>query len=322
MAQSRAPIWFAAVLVAGPALGLPSDVPERTVVPFEMNRFDHMVVALDINGLSATTGVIDTAATFAMIDSNVALRGGVAAPDAASRTINILGVNGDRDYPVVRLDTVTAGNLRIHAIDAAFNNEIDVPGAAINVLPASAFPGDVLEFDFEARTISAYDGKPEVRRTHYADAVKYSDDGGLIFIDVRINGKLGRALIDTGSSLSYVNTTFARAASMRRNDELTHLLFGATGDTETAWVGSARKIRLADFYVKGPNLMVADPVLLERLGLTDVPVMVLGLDFLSKFRLQFDRRKQQLILSMPDDSAGVSLDLSADATRLKSMKSR
>ncbi|MBI1399623.1 aspartyl protease family protein [Hyphomonas sp.] len=316
MARSRAFDVIVAVLMAGPALSA-SASDERAVIPFELNRFDHMIVQLEINGRASTTGVIDTAATFAMVDSTAALRSGVREPDAASRTVNILGVNGDQDYPVVRLDTISAGNLRMHAVDAAYNDNIEVPGAANNVLPASAFPGDVLEFDFEARTISAYDGKPDVKRTHYAGAVKYSDEGGLIFIGIRINGKPGRALIDTGSSLSYVNTTFARQSSMRRNEELTHRIFGATGDSESAWVGRARKIHLADFYVKNPDLMVSDPVLLERLGLTDEPVMVLGLDFLSKFRLQFDRRKHELILSIPDDNSAVGLDLSADATRLK-----
>lgn len=318
MAQSRGPIWQLAALAAGHALvANAAGATERAVIPFEMNRFDHMVVELRLNELTSTTGVVDTAATFAMVDSTAALRSGVAPPGAAARTVNILGVNGTQDYPVVRLNTVEAGNLRIHAVDAAFNNDIGVPGSAANVLPASAFPGDVLEFDFDEGTISAYDGRPDIARSRVSDSLAYTVEGGLIFIDVRINGKRGRALIDTGSSLSYVNTAFARQASMRRNEDLTHLLFGATGDTETAWIATARKVRLADFFVPDAHLMVSDPVLLEELGLLAEPVMVLGLDFLSKFRLQFDRRKQRLILSLPGDTAGrVGLALSADATRL------
>lgn len=317
MAKSRGPVWKVTGLVASLALGAPAaGAAERVVIPFEMNRSDHMIVELEFNGRTVTTGVVDTAATFAMVDADAALNSGVAAPDGANRTINILGVNGSQDYPVVLLDTVVAGNLRLQAVDAAYNTAPGVPGSAANVMPASAFPGDVLEFDFEAGTISAYDGKPDTVRTHFADSVTYTVEGGLIFIEVRINGKPGRALIDTGSSLSYVNSAFARAASMSRNEALTHLLLGATGDSETAWIGSVRKVRLADFYVKGPNLLVSDPVLLDELRLSGQPIMVLGLDYLSKFRLQFDRRRQRLILGMPGDRAGVTLDLSADATRL------
>lgn len=321
MAQSRGTVWQVAALMVGQAVASPSDLPQRMIIPFEMNRLDHMVVELQINDQISTTGVIDTAATFAMVDARAAQRSGVAVPDAAAPMINILGVNGDADYPVVRLDSVRLGNLSLHAMDAAYSTGLDVPGAAANILPSSAFPGDVLEFDFDTRTISAYDGKPDVAPGRVAKSLSYEIENGLIFVDIRINGKRGRALIDTGSSLSYVNSTFARLASMRRNDEMTSLLFGATGDTEKAWVASVRTMRLADFRIEQPNLLVSDPFLLERLGLKDEPVMILGLDFLSRFRIQFHRPKQQLILSIPKDpERGTFLQLYAPATRMDSTR--
>lgn len=318
MANSRASLGRKVLCAVGLGI-LPAEAwaSERLVIPFEINRSDHLVVDMELNGSTQTTGVVDTAATFAMIDSTIALRSGVVPPDAASERVNILGVNGNRLFPVVRLGTVKAGNASIFAVDAAYNEDLEVPGAANTVLPASAFPGDVLEFDFLARTITAYDGAPDVSRRHYADSMAYTVEGGLIFIPVRVNGKKGRALIDTGSSISYVNSAFAKHASMRRNDELTRHLFGATGDTEEAWIATVRKVRLADFFVERPNLMVADPILLEKLGLSAEPVMILGLDFLSKFRLQFDRRNQRLILSVPGDQVGgVELELQSAATRL------
>ncbi|MFN7164060.1 MAG: aspartyl protease family protein [Hyphomonas sp.] len=311
-------VWRIAALAATLALAPASArAAERTVIPFDINRFDHMVVEMVINGTERTTAVVDTAATFAMVASNVAVSSGVAPPPADARMVNILGVNGDRDFSVVRLDQVRTGNIHLLGLDAAYNDEIIVPGAASNVLPASAFRGDVLEFDFEARTITVYDGKPEQARSRYANAVSYTVDDGLIFIDIRINGKKGRALIDTGASISYVNSTFARRAGMRRNEDLTRYLLGATGDREAAWIATVRKVRVADFFVERPNLLVSDPVLIERLGLSDQPVMVLGLDFLSRFRLQFDRRSQKLILSVPGSQVGgVEMELQARATRL------
>lgn len=321
MATCRATGWWIAALAAAltcvPPAAQAAQAAERTVIPFDINRFDHMVVEMVVNGTAPTTAVIDTAATFAMVDSNVAHRSGVAPPGADAQMVNILGVNGDRDFSVVRLDQIRTGNSHLLGIDAAYNDHIEIPGAASNVLPASAFRADVLEFDFEARTISVYDGKPEVTLSRYANALAYTVEDGLIFVDVKINGKKGRALIDTGASISYVNSTFAKRASMRRNEDLTHRLLGATGESETAWITTVRKVRLADFFLEWPNLLVSDPVLLERLGLADEPVMVLGLDYLSKFRLQFDRPGQRLILSVPGSQVGgVEMDLQAPATRL------
>ena len=319
MATRRASkIWIAAAFCAAGTVPAYASVSDRLVIPFEINRFDHMVVEMQINGAAMTSGVVDTAATFAMVDSAVAARSGVQPPGEGARRVNILGVNGEGDYPVVHLETVLTGNARIKAMDAAYVEGIDVPGVASNVLPASAFPGDVLEFDFDSGTISAYDGKPDVHDRRYADSVPYTVEGGLIFVDIRVNGRKGRGLIDTGASLSYVNSAFAKRASMRRNDDLTRQLLGATGDTQDAWIVSVRQIRLADFVVERPDLLVSDPVLLEKLGLSEEPIMVLGLDFLSRFRLQFDRPNENLILSLPQKAVvGVDLKLNVDATRLK-----
>lgn len=299
-------------VVAGPALA-----SGRLEIPFRINHRDHMVVDLQINDAAEVTGVVDTAATFAMVDSTAALRSGIAPPSGDARMVNILGVNGDRNFPVVQLGTVAAGNVRLNAVDAAYNEDIAVPGSPLNVLPASAIPGDVLEFDFEEGIIAVYDGKPRNAPSRYVDTLDYTVEGGLVFVSIRMNGKRGRALIDTGSSITYINSVFADIADVERDDQLTRYLLGATGETEDLWVGTPRKVRLGDFMVERPSLMVSDPVLLDRLGLADQPVMVIGLDFLSKFRVQFDRPRSHLLLSVPGHKVGgVRLDLSAPASRL------
>lgn len=307
---------FAAVLVLAAAPAFAAGAA-RTIIPFEISEHQHMIVELEINDRTRTTGVVDTAATFAMVDSREVAGSGVVPPDATSRQVNILGVNGERLYPVVRIGTVDLGALRLNALDAAYSEDMDVPGAAANVLPVSAFPGDVLELDFEDGLISLYDGRPEINRSRYSDSLPFMIEDGLIFIPVRINGKTGRALVDTGSNLSYVNSAFARFAGMKRDEDNTRRLLGITGDSADLSVVSVRKIRFADFFIENPKLMVSDPVLLEKLGLEDEPVMVLGLDLLSRFQVQFDRRRGRVILSVPGSSVGgVEMDLQAPASRL------
>lgn len=304
----------ALVLAAPPAFAAGA---ARTIIPFEISEHEHMIVELEINDRTRTTGVVDTAATFAMVDSREVAGSGVLPPDAASRQVNILGVNGERLYPVVHIGSIDLGGLRLSALDAAYSEDMDVPGAAANILPVSAFPGDVLELNFEDGVISLYDGRPEIDRSRYADSLPFTLDDGLIFIPVQINGKIGRALVDTGSNLSYVNSAFARFANMKRDDETTRRLLGITGDSAGLSVVAARKIRFADFFIENPKLMVSDPVLLEKLGLEDEPVMILGLDILSRFQVQFDRRNSRVIFSVPGSSVGgAEMDLQAPATRL------
>lgn len=290
---------------------------ERLVVPFQINDLEHMVVPIVINNQHHTTGVIDTAATFAMVDGRSAVQGGVTPPGVDSPKVNILGINGARDFPVVRLSSVRAGNVNLGAVDAAYNRDLDIPGAAANVLPSSAFPGDILEFDFRTKLISAYDGRPDRPHTTYYDRIPYTLEDGLIFVDVRINGRKGKALIDTGSNLTFVNTAFAEHAGLRTNLNKTLLLQGSTGRDKSVRVATARKVKLADFFFNDADLLVTDPVMFDMMGIRDEPVMVLGLDFLSEFKVQFDRRHKRMILILPDSAVkGVTVDLMARDTRL------
>ena len=317
MAKRQGSIWKSAALAAALASApLLAHAAERLVIPFHISELEHMVVRLEINGTTVTTGVVDTAATFAMVDSRTAIQSGVAAPDAESEKVSILGVNGAKTYPIVRLDSVKTGNVRLGALEAAYSRDLDIPGTAANVLPSSAFPGDVLEFDFRNRLISVYDGRPDRPTTTYHDSVPYKLDGGLMYVDIRINGRKGRALIDTGSNLTYVNSAFANLAKLTTNFEKTQLLQGATGGDQSVRIATARKVTLADFNFEGADLFVTDPELFNLLGLKDEPVMVIGLDLLSEFKVQFDRRRNRIILSLPDSAVqGVGVELMARDTR-------
>lgn len=318
MAQSRGLMRGAVAVAAAMTLfAAPAMAAERLVIPFELSEMDHMLVKLEINGGTMTTGVVDTAATFAMIDSRTARNSGVVPPGANSPLVNVLGVNGERMYPIVQLDKVKLGNLNLNALKAAYAREIDIPGTASNVLPASALPGDVLQFDFRAGLISAYDGRPDRPHEAYFDSLKYELEDGLMFIEVRINGRKGRALIDTGSNLTYVNSAFSEHARMRTDLEKTQILQGATGGDESVQVATARKVQIGGFKFENADLFVSDPVLFDRLGLRDEPIMVIGLDVLSAFTVQFDRKRNRLVLILPDTTLrGVRYELMARDTRL------
>lgn len=276
----------------------------RLAIPFEINDFRHMVVAIEVNGVATSTGVLDTAATYMMIDSATAQRGGIDAPGDDAPHVTILGLNGERDYPVVRIDRIAIGNLQMAGLNAAWSPDIDIPGTAANVLPSSAFPGDVLEFDFDKGLIVAYDGRPQRRSTEQSDRLDYELIDGLMFIDVRINGRKGRALVDTGSNLTYVNSAYAALADLPRDRDRTKRLLGVTGDSSNVWITNAKKVSVADFSVSRLDLLVSDPALFDQLGFAGEPLMVIGLDVLSQFRVQIDRSRQQIVLSVPGSRLG------------------
>lgn len=296
--------------------GLQAFASERLVIPFEMNEQDHMVIHMEVNGDDRAIAMIDTAATFPMIDRRTARLAGVLDPGEDPVMVNVLGLTGEDIFPVVELDRLMVGNVVKTDIPVALNLDLDVLGAA-SVLPASAFEGDVIDFDFSNGRVMIYNGRPDRNPGQSPSVLRYEESNGLMFVEVRINGRKGRALIDTGSSITYVNSRFAENARMTANVEKTQILQGATGGDQSLRVSSARLFAIGDYRVARVDVLVSDPPLFEYLGMHEEPAMVLGLDLLSAFRMQIDRRRHRIVFSLPDDGRNTkTLNLNARDTRI------
>ena len=64
------------------------------------------------------------------------------------------------------------------------------------------------------------------------------------------------------------------------------------------------------------ELLVSDPPVFQYYGMQDEPLLVLGTDFLSLFRLQIDRGEEEIRLMKPRPSKGISIDLHPRASRI------
>lgn len=295
--------------------GFPAFASERQVFPFEINDQDHMMVNVSVND-NAATAVIDTAATFPMIDGRTARIAGIPPLGDNPPMVNVLGITGAEVYPVVRLERLMIGNVLKTDLPVALNTRLDVPGTH-SVLPASAFEGDVIDFDFQNQRVMVYNGRPDRSAYLIPSVQKIEEVDGLFFTEVKINGRKGRALIDTGSSVTYINSRFAEKSGTKANVEKTEALQGATGGDLSLRIASARVITISEFRISNADILVTDPPMFEYLGIAEEPAMVLGLDLLSAFRMQIDRRRHRLVLSLPDEGKTTrSLNLNARDTRI------
>mgnify|MGYP001346899076 CR=1 FL=1 len=100
----------------------------------------------------------------------------------------------------------------------------------------------------------------------------------------------GQALIDTGSSITYMNSRFAEASNTRTNERKTEELLGITGEDFDVRMARVSRLEVGKLNLARLDLLVSDPLLFEYLGLSDEPVMVLGMDFITNFRMQIDRK--------------------------------
>ena len=114
-----------------------------------------------------------------------------------------------------------------------------------------------------------------------------------------------------------MNSRFADAAGARPNDEKTQTLRGITGGNVAIRVATARKIPpLGQHRGHRPRShRRGSRPCFSHLGMDDEPAMVLGLDYLSIFRVQLDRRRGYLVLGLRG-MGGVKLN--ATGTHIRS----
>lgn len=247
-----------------------------------------------INGVESSA-LIDTAATIPLIDDNYLDLEAVGenAPVVEETEARILGIGGQRFYPVARLPNLSAGSERWSDLRVAVNNESRFP-IQKSVLPISIFDTRVVDFDFKNDRVYLYDGRPKrVRRAHQT-SVSYQDVNSLIFVPVKINGVRGRALVDTGADISFINPAFAEQAKAKLDEERTALLRGSDLTRNRASIYQVRRIVFAENEFNRVAVPVLETDLFTELGFGDEPMMIFGMDLLQHFRVQVDRGRQKV----------------------------
>ncbi|MEQ8558647.1 MAG: aspartyl protease family protein [Henriciella sp.] len=296
---------LAAIIVFAAAANASQD----STIPFEMTATGHLVVDVTLNGEMESRAIVDTGATFALIDHRTAASIG-AVPDELAPTIDIIGLGTVGTFPVIEVGSITFGDVSMSDMTAAYNSQYPLPGAR-NVIPASGIPHRTLDFDFKNSRLRAYDRRPIRLHNSTTSRLPVQWIATLPFIELTVNGRKGLALIDTGSSVSYINSAFAENAAKSPEDFRTLELVGATGNVIPLRVLRSRRFELGDFRIRRLDVIVSDPEFLSYYGLEGQPVMVLGLDILKQFRLQLDRETSELRISRPGlsrrNSAGFSM---------------
>lgn len=304
-----------AVLAAFLCASLPVGASARHIVfPLTVSPGGYIHTPFKVNDTLELPAIIDTAATIAMIDASAAGRAGIDAPAPGQTRLPVYGLLGLREFPVISINSLSSETARIFQVGAAYNDRERMPGGQL-VIPATSFGGDVLDFDFPAGRLSVYDGRPQ-SNGRSSGRGRLTVEGGLMFAEVTVNGVKGKALIDTGSPFSFINSNMALAAKARPDEERTRSLQGATGGSLSVSVASVKRLSVARFNINRLNMIVADPVMFNDLGLQDEPAMLLGLDLLSYFRVQIDRKRGYLILTPANEGDTMTINMNARGSRI------
>jgi predicted aspartyl protease len=263
---------------------------EQRTFDLEQDARNRPVMNITING-APTTALLDTGATIGLVDDAF-----LTAPRddsaAASNTL-VLGIGGQRLYPIAALPSLTVGSTTWTDLDVAVNTENRFP-VDHNILPISLFQTGIVDFEFQRSRVHFYDGRPRRVRGAQKSTVGYFENGRLIYIPIRINGVRGNALIDTGADMSFVNPAFARQSKAVRDLQASEEMRGADLKKNIAEIYTFRHLRFGENRVAKFKVPVLESELFSELGYGDTPMMVMGMDLLGHFRLQVDRDRRRI----------------------------
>lgn len=266
----------------------------------ELNGDDKPLTEISINGVQ-TSALIDTGATIALIDDQLVPVDG--ATSTGGQELEILGIGGTRNYPAIELSSLSIGTASWRNLPAALNTLDQFP-VTDSVLPICLFEQAIIDFDFRNDQILIYDGRPKRVRRSRTSSVRYNNQHRLIFIDVKINGTRGKALIDTGAQVSFVNPAFAEQSNAKLLTEDTKLIRGSDLNKHIASVYAFRNFEFANNRVAKPKFPVLETDLFDDLGFADQPMMIIGMDILQHCRLQVDRKRRRVTFVVPERDTG------------------
>lgn len=290
---------FAVALGAGMLVSLSAYAAKERPLVLELNGHNKPLTEISVNGVR-TSALIDTGATIALINNRI-----VAADEQApnnGQELEILGIGGSRIYPSIQLSSLSVGAASWRNLPAALNTLDQFP-VTDSVLPISLFDQAIIDFDFRNDQILIYDGRPKRVRRSRTSSVRYNDQHRLIFIDVKINGVRGKALIDTGAQVSFVNPAFAEQSNAKLSAEDTKLIRGSDLNKHIASVYAFRDFEFANNRVERPKFPVLETDLFDDLGFADRPMMIIGMDILQHCRLQVDRKRQRVTFVVPENAS-------------------
>lgn len=269
-----------------------------TQLDFTMGPRGHLLTPVIVNGSVQGTFALDTGASSTVITPEFADQ-----IDTLERgeSAHAVGAHSATSVELVRLDSIQLGETAIGEGQAVVMDLSHVNGPDM-MLDGIVGNNHLDQFDvvidlaeFEATLLQH--GSLSESADAFATSVDIEDGRGkLIYLHVAINGQLIKAILDTGSGRSIINSAGARALgvelpareALAGGDESGHSLLG-TIDEVSVWLGETA-------LKNDSPLEVRDLSVFSSVGAANEPIMLIGTNLLQGRRVGIDYAARRLYL--------------------------
>lgn len=255
--------------------------------PLSFSGSGHVVAPVRVEGRDQHLFVVDTGAEASAVYARFAREAGLQLAGQEQ----IVGQTGAASLPLRRIAHLEVDGRTMGPIVAS-----ELPDRADGMVMAGIIGLDVMgghlvDFDLPSARLALLDGaRAEALIATLGPAVSARKvNGGLLAVPVEVNGVIGWGVIDTGARETRINSRFASLAKVEEDGSAASAtIYGATNRASTLRPGMARSVAMLGRNLGGTTIRIADLPVFETFGLQDEPAMIIGADYLGRFRLLID----------------------------------
>jgi predicted aspartyl protease len=284
---------------APPAAPAPAPAAAETI-GLEETRSARMTVPISIGGSGPWRFIVDTGSERTVVSRELAARLGLAP----GVPVTVHSMTEVSRIATAMVPALTVGRRTVEGIEAPLLSQ----GAlgADGLLGVDSLTSQRVELDFRSNEmrVSRSTRRGEVWERDAIVVTARSRFGHLILVDAAFDGERVWVILDTGAEVSIANEALRRRLERRGRLGPTAPLevVSVTGGRRTLDYGVARRVRIGRAEIANLPVGFADVDPFRKLGLTNRPAILLGMDALRLFeRVSMDFATREVRLQMPED---------------------
>jgi len=296
-------LW-AAPLFSMALVGLGQQVEEQAVAPsltdpnteilsVEEERNERLTLPVTIDGAGPYDFMIDTGSQATAVTHKI----NEALSLESLGTATLVGMASRRPVEVVELDRLEFGSQVIHNLAAPVLHSQHV--GADGIIGLDSLQDFRVLIDFRNETIAVEDVSKKNSRKGFEIVVRARHKlGQLLITEAVVEGIKTTVIIDTGAQASLANNALRKRLRSKRAQEVRTT--DVNGVSLMADLSYVRTLEIGGIGLNNVPITFADTPAFEALGLSDTPVLSLGMQHLKMFdRVAIDFSRQRVLFDLP-----------------------